>query len=208
MVDGQLRPNRVTDPRLIAAMLELPREAFLPEALASRAYADARIELAPGRSMLSPMVQAWLVGSLELREDDRVLVLPALGGYLAAVAARLAREVVTVEREPGLLALARRALAQHAAAVRLVEGDPAQGAPGEGKFTALVIEGRVERLPDGLLGLLSEGARIATILGSEGGGAGHLAIGPVLGGRASLRPREDAAASVLPEFADAPSFAF
>jgi len=208
MVDGQLRPNRVSDPRLLAAALDMPREAFLPAELETRAYADTRLKLAAGRWMLSPMVEAWLLGLVDLREADQVLVLPGMGGYLAALASRLAGSVTMVETEPALLGLARRALPIHAPQVRLVEGDPAAGAQGGAPYTVLVVEGMVERLPPAVLGQLSEGARVAVVLPTPGRGTGHLSSGSVVAGKLALRRREDAAASVVPEFAEAPSFAF
>ena len=87
MVDGPLRPNRVTDPRLVAAMLAIPREDFLPPGLAPRAYTDEDVPLPGGRALIEPMVIARLLQLLALRNGDRLLILGAGTGYAAAVAA-------------------------------------------------------------------------------------------------------------------------
>jgi protein-L-isoaspartate(D-aspartate) O-methyltransferase len=121
MVDGQLRPNRVTDPRILDAMGELPRERFLPAGLAARAYADEDVRLADGRGLIQPMMIARMLQLLSIRDGDRVLVVGAGTGYAAAAAARCGARVVALEEDAGLLAIARRRHGRRRA-------DPAPGA--------------------------------------------------------------------------------
>ena len=85
MVDSQIRPNRVTDPRVLSAMRRLPRERFLPPNVAALAYADEDVPLGNGRFMMEPMVFARLLQAANLRENERVLVVGAGTGYGAAV---------------------------------------------------------------------------------------------------------------------------
>uniref|UniRef100_UPI0038CC0931 protein-L-isoaspartate O-methyltransferase family protein n=1 Tax=Falsiroseomonas oryzae TaxID=2766473 RepID=UPI0038CC0931 len=110
MVDGQLRPNRVTDARLLAAMGEIPREHFLPAELAPLAYADEDVRLPGGRGLIEPMVIARMLQLLSARDGDRVLVVGAGTGYAAAVLARCGARVVALEDDAALAAEARRAL--------------------------------------------------------------------------------------------------
>jgi protein-L-isoaspartate(D-aspartate) O-methyltransferase len=87
MVDGQVRPNKVYDPRIIAAMRRLPRERFVPPALAARAYADEDVNLGNGRALMEPMVIARLVQMAAVRPGERALVVASGTGYGAALLA-------------------------------------------------------------------------------------------------------------------------
>src|SRR5690349_22889329 len=106
MVDGQLRPNRVTNAALLAAVSELPRERFLPEGLRSVAYADDDVPLGNGRFMMEPMVLARLIQVLQAQAEDKAMVVAAGRGYGAAILARLVRSVVAVEADGALAAAA------------------------------------------------------------------------------------------------------
>jgi protein-L-isoaspartate(D-aspartate) O-methyltransferase len=113
MVETQLRPNAVTDTRLIAAMSALPRERFVPERLRAFAYIDEGLEVfpaidaAPARFLLAPMVLARLVQLAVVEPGDTVLDVGCLTGYSTAILARLGREVTGVEPEPELADAAR-----------------------------------------------------------------------------------------------------
>jgi protein-L-isoaspartate(D-aspartate) O-methyltransferase len=111
MVDGQLRPNRVTDPRVLDAMRDLPREEFLPAAVRARAYSDEDVPLPGGRTMVEPMVIARLAQTAAVRPGDRALVVCAGTGYGAAVLARCGARVIAIETDTALAAIAGRALA-------------------------------------------------------------------------------------------------
>src|SRR5512145_262089 len=129
MVESQLRPNEVTDTRLLTAMRELPRELFVPPRVRSLAYIDEAIEIfpsvdgAPARYLLAPMVLARLVQLAAVGPEDSVLDVGCGTGYSTAVLARLGRKVVGVEPEPELADAARRALRQVGAEnAEIVEG--------------------------------------------------------------------------------------
>ena len=108
MVDGQLRPNRVTNAALLAAIGELPRERFLPDALKSVAYADDDVPLGSGRYMMEPMVLARLIQSLQPQPEDQALVAASGRGYGVAILARLVGSVVAVENNADLAASNRK----------------------------------------------------------------------------------------------------
>ena len=116
MVDGQVRTSDVTDPRLISAMLAIPRERFVSDAKAGLAYLDLDLPVndaaEPGRErrLLKPMVLAKLIHAAEIGEADHVLDVGCATGYSSAVLGRLARSVVALEQDPKLARLAQENL--------------------------------------------------------------------------------------------------
>lgn len=211
MVNGQLKPNRITDPRLLAAMGSLPRERFLPPALAARAYLDATIRLPGGRGMAQPMVIARLIQLLALRDGDRMLLVGAGTGYGAAVAAACGARVIALEEEAGLAALARAALAGllPPEAVRVVEGPLVQGHAAGAPYDAILIEGEIPAVPEAISGQLAEGGRLVAVLpGGADGGVSRAVLGRRAGGSFSLAASFDCVMPRLPAFAPAPGFAF
>jgi protein-L-isoaspartate(D-aspartate) O-methyltransferase len=211
MVDGQLRPNKVTDARLLAAIGEVPRERFLPPSLASRAYADVDVALPGGRGMTSPMVTAKLLQLLSIRDGDRVLVVGAGAGYAATVAARCGGRVVALEQEPSLVVQARIAVAGLAPpeALRLVEGPLAAGHPSAAPYDAILVEGEVEEVPSAISDQLADGGRLATVLsGAARGAVSRAVLGRRIGGGFTLTEAFDAAAPALPALRRQPGFVF
>lgn len=211
MVDGQLRPNKVTDPRLIAAMLDLPRERFLPAGLATRAYADEDVRLPGGRVMAEPMLIARLLQLLGLRDGDRLLVIGAGTGYGAAVAAQCGARVTALEEDAALLAIARRALAGllPVGAVTLVEAGLAAGHAGGGPYDAILIEGEVPAIPAALSDQLAEGGRLVAVQAAQGRGtASRAVLGRRAGGSFSVTDAFDCATLPLPAFQPVPGFVF
>ncbi len=192
MVDGQVRPSDVTDSRIIDAMLAIPREAFVPEAQRSLAYLDLDIDVSAGgpakRFLLRPAVTAKLLQAADIKETDDVLVAGCASGYVAALAARLARRVTATECDSALAATAKAALdtlslgnvTVKTAAV--TEGDSAN-AP----FDVIFLNGATEIVPEGLYRQLREGGRLvgifalagpqrATIVTASHGDFGHRAL--------------------------------
>jgi protein-L-isoaspartate(D-aspartate) O-methyltransferase len=147
MVDSQIRPNRVADPRLLAAMRSLPREKFLPATVWSLAYADQDVPLGDGRFMLEPMVLARLLQAANLSENERVLVVGAGTGYSAAVLAACGCRVTALEEDASLLAIAETVLPAEAPGVTLVSGPLAAGWPSNGPYDMILIEGSVPEIP-------------------------------------------------------------
>ena len=147
MVDGQIRPNKVTDPRIIHAMRQLPREQFLPAGLAALAYVDEDVNLGGGRVLMEPMVIARLIQSLAPRAGERALVAACGTGYGAALLAATGARVTALEEDEELAALARTALASYAPSVAVVTGPIAAGWPAGGPWDIVLIEGGVAAIP-------------------------------------------------------------
>lgn len=211
MVDGQLRPNRVADARLLAAMGEVPRERFLPPNLAARAYADEDVPLPGGRTLIEPMVIARLLQLLALRDGDRLLVIGAGAGYAAVVAARCGARVIALEDDADLLALGRRAARGLAEpeALRFVQGPLSAGHPAAAPYDAILIEGEVPEIPAEIAGQLAEGGRLATVLAAaERGLSSRAVLGRRIAGSFSTSDAFDCATRRLGAFARRPGFVF
>src|SRR5436190_14202860 len=128
MIDGQLRPNRVTNPKLLAAIADLPRERFLPAGLRSVAYADDDVPLGNGRYLMEPMVLARLIQMLQTQPDDKALVVASGAGYGTALLARLVKSVVAVESDAALAGSAEQTIRDLGIAnVRRVAGKMEEG---------------------------------------------------------------------------------
>jgi protein-L-isoaspartate(D-aspartate) O-methyltransferase len=215
MVDGQVRPSDVHDLRLIGAMLDIPREAFVAKDLAALAYADCDLPLdgalgAPGsasRWLIKPMVLARLLNALGLGPEHRLLVVGAGTGYSAAVASRLAGAVIALEEDAKLAERARGLLSEFGfGAVAVVQGPLTAGWPASGPYDAVVVDGGVELVPQALLRQLTETGRLAAVVVS--GMLGKAMLCEAEGGEASSWPLFDAMAPVLPGFRKAPKFVF
>jgi len=205
MVDGQIRPNKVTDPRIIAAMRTLPRERFLPADLAARAYSDEDVPLGNGRALMEPMVIARLIQAAELRIGEQVLVAACGTGYGAAVLASCGGAVTAFEEDATLLALARSALTA-LPAVRLVEGTLAEGCAGA--WDIILIEGAIPAIPAAYAKLLKPGTgRLLTVLTGRGRMGQAVIAKPTAEGLAT-QPIFDCTTPVLPALAKPAVFAF
>jgi protein-L-isoaspartate(D-aspartate) O-methyltransferase len=209
MVDGQLRPNRVTDPRVLDAMRDLPREKFLPPALQARAHADEDVPLPGGRALLAPMTIGKLAQLAAVRPGDRVLVVCAGTGYGAAVMARCGARVTALESDTVLADIARSALAAclPAGAVRIEPAAPKDGFAAGAPFDAILIEGEVPEVPASITDQLAEGGRLVTVVGG-GRRNGRAVLARRLGGGVTVTPAFDCATVALPAFAPAPGFVF
>lgn len=210
MVDGQIRVNDVTDPRIIEAMLSLPREQFVPRSRVDLAYIDEDIEIreafgaAPARYLMEPMTLAKLVQALEIDSEDRALVIGCATGYSAALLARLAREVVALESEDALAAEARRVVKQRN--VTFVNGALNAGWPYNAPYNAILFDGSVEFVPETITAQLADGGRLVAVVGQ--GRAAKALLHVRSGGVVSARPLFDAAIPALPGFARPPQFVF
>jgi protein-L-isoaspartate(D-aspartate) O-methyltransferase len=209
MVDGQLRPNRVTNAALLAAIGELPRERFLPEGLKSVAYADDDVPLGNGRFMMEPMVLARLIQNLQPQPDDKALVAASGRGYGAAILARLVKSVVAVENDGGLAATAQQTLRELGVTnVQLASGQPDQGAAASGPYDVILIEGAVQEVSRAIIDQLAEGGRLATVVADPSGALGVAHLFVKQGGVTSGRPLFDAGTPSLPGFTPPPKFTF
>lgn len=205
MVSSQLRPNGVDDPRVVAAMATIPREAFLPDTAAALAYRDTAIPLGRGRYQNSPLATGRLINEAEIVPEDRVLLIGAASGYTAALLARLGAQVTAVECDAELAAAARTALAGNDA-VTVIEEPLAEGHAEGGPYDVLLVDGAAEVLPDALIAQLRVGGRIAAGLVERG--VTRLAAGRRTAGGHAVPPFADAECVVLPGFARPAAFRF
>jgi protein-L-isoaspartate(D-aspartate) O-methyltransferase len=209
MIDGQLRPNKVTNTALLAAIGELPREKFLPEAVRSVAYADEDVPLGGGRYLLEPMVLARLIQTLQPQSDDRALVVGAGRGYGAALLARLVKAVTALESDPALAAAGAQIIKDLALdGVQWVAGKLEQGAPASAPYDVVLIEGAVRQVPQAIFDQLAEGGRLAVIVSGPPGAMGVAQIFVKEGGVTSGRPLFEAGTPLLPGFAPPLRFTF
>lgn len=200
MVDGQVRTADVTDLRIIAAMLEVPRERFAPgrEAIA---YLDADLPVPGGaaRAMLKPMVFAKLLQAAEIAPDHTALDVGCATGYSAAVLARLAGRVVALDENAGTMLAGMPN-------VTAVAGPLNAGWEEDAPYDVIMVEGAVEIVPQALLGQLKDGGRLLAVVGTMP--MGKATIYRASGGHVTAQPLFDAAARALPGFAKPPAFVF
>jgi protein-L-isoaspartate(D-aspartate) O-methyltransferase len=211
MIDGQVRTGNVTDLRVIGAMLDLPRERFVPPDKVELAYLDLDIPVsAPGhrvRKMLKPMVLAKLLQAAQVQDKDHVLDIGATTGYSSAVLARLAGSVIVLEEDTELAQAAREALtAVGAANAKVVTGALRAGFTEGGPYDLIVLEGATEIVPHHLQSQLKEGGRLLCVL--RRGAAGRAMLYRAQAGELSGWPIFDAVAQVLPGFEQTPEFVF
>lgn len=209
---AQIRTNDVTDTGLQAAMLEIPRELFVPLAHRSVAYSDRSIEVARGRYLLDPRALAKLVQLAEVQPTDRVLDVGCASGYSTAVLAKLAARVIGLEQDADLVRTASEALgALGIANATVTQGRLAGGFSQEAPYNVIFVNGAVTDRPETLLSQLADGGRLVCLHAK--GNAGGLVLTEARlyvrkGETAGFRSVFDADASVLPGFEKAAGFVF
>ncbi len=168
MVERQLRRRDIDDERVLAAMGEVPREKFVPERFRGRAYADSALAIGEGQTISQPWIVAAICQALELCGSERVLEVGSGSGYSAAVLARLAAEVIGVERHESLAAEARRALdGLGIENVELRVGDGSRGVPERAPFEAIAVHAAAPAPPRTLLGQLADGGRLVVPIAAD-----------------------------------------
>ncbi|MCB4770088.1 protein-L-isoaspartate O-methyltransferase [Ancylobacter sp. Lp-2] len=210
MVDAQVRANDVTDLKIVAAMMETPRERFVPAALRNFAYIDDDLlvkEGAPSRYLMEPMVLAKLLQAAEIGEGDLVLDVGAATGYSTAVLAKLAGQVVSLEEDAELADQGAGVLTELGLLnAAYVKGTLTAGWPAEAPYDAILLNGSVDEAPKALLSQLKPGGRLVAVIGR--GRAGRATVFTNTPGGIGSRIVFDAAVPTLPGFEAAPAFVF
>ena len=160
--------RRVRDERVLEAIAAVPRDAFVPEELRQEAWENHPLPIGHGQTISQPLIVARMCELLELRGNERVLDVGTGRGYHAAVLARLAREVVSVERDPALSRLAREALAAAGIGnVILIVGDGREGHPQRAPYDAINVAAATAEIPSALTDQLADGGRMVIPTGGR-----------------------------------------
>ncbi len=209
MIDGQLRTNAVTDPRVLEAFGGVPRERFVPEALRGVAYIDEDLPLGGGRWLMEPRVLAKLAQFAAIAPTDRVLAIGDASGYAAAVLARLAGAVVMLETDSAACVQARQRLGELGCAnVTVVQGALDKGHAAGAPYNVIVLAGAAAEVPHALRAQLVEGGRLVGVIRKPGAPMGEAEVMTRVGAVLSRRPVFDAGTPYLPGYEPTPSFAF
>ena len=168
MIEQQIRPWNVLDPNVLDLLTRVQREAFIPKSHRHLAFVDMEVPLPEHQVMLAPKVEARLLQELNLTPTDKALEIGTGSGFMAALIARLAASVLTVEKAPALAEFAQTNLKN--ANITNVEIVQANGLIENPRwahvgFDAIAISGAVEKIPDHLIGLLNPGGRLVAITG-------------------------------------------
>ncbi|MEQ9642794.1 MAG: protein-L-isoaspartate O-methyltransferase [Alphaproteobacteria bacterium] len=175
MVNGQIRPNSMTDERVVAAMLAVPRELFVPKALRGVAYVDEDIPVGGDRYLMEPRVLARLLQAADIEPDNVVLDVGCTTGYSTAVLARLAGSVVAIESDAELGARAQALIAELSIDNAAVVIEPlADGYAEQAPYDVIVLGGAVDVVPAVLSEQLAEGGRMVLVKRARGVGTAWL----------------------------------
>lgn len=211
MVDGQIRTTDVTSAPLLAALLSVPREAFVPESQRPIAYIDEDIRVADGpegaRYLMEPSPLAKLMQIAEVSSTDHVLVVGCATGYAAAILSSLAKSVVALESDPGLAEAAAATLSGLGYEnVTVVKGPLREGHAAKSPYDVIFLDGSIDEVPEGLTEQLGEGGRLVAVEGRGNAGLARLFLKTdgVVTGRRTF----NAAIKPLPGFERAQAFNF
>jgi len=211
MVDCQVHPSDVTDIRILDAMLEVPREAFVPQSQRPLAYLDLDLDVSEGASvkrfLIAPAVTARMLQAAEIKDTDRVLVVGCATGYTAAVVAKFAGQVTATESDSSLVTKAKSALAGLGLGnVTVRVAAAADGDSADAPYDVIVLNGATEIIPEGLFRQLKEGGRLVGVFAATQPPRAMI----VTHSRDDFGHRAlfDAAAPVLPGLERVPAFVF
>jgi protein-L-isoaspartate(D-aspartate) O-methyltransferase len=167
MIEQQIRPWDVLDQDVLELLVVVKREAFVPVAYKSLAFADTEIPLPGGERMFAPKLEARILQEVAVKKHEHVLEIGAGSGYMAALLAHKARYVTSVEIQPELKAMAEENLAAYGIAnVKVELGNGAQGwVSPDAPYDVIVISGSLPVLPESFLQQIKVGGRIFAIIG-------------------------------------------
>ena len=168
MVESQLRARGISDPRVLDAMLRVPRHEFVPEPYRSEAYEDHPLPIGESQTISQPYVVALMLESLQIASTDKVLEVGTGSGYVTALLAELAAKVFSIERYPALADNARKVLATLGYSnIQVITGDGTLGLPAAAPLDAILVSAAAPNLPHTLLTQLRDGGRMIVPVGSS-----------------------------------------
>lgn len=200
MVESQLRPQGVTDPGVLGAMGEVPREQFVPPEMRPMAYVDRAVAVGEGRFLLPCAVLGQLLTQMAPSRGERALVIGAGTGYSAAILRHIGVAVVALESSPAL------AVTGEALGIEFVNGELEQGHAAGAPYDLILIDGAVEYLPAEITDQLAPGGRLGGALTERG--VTRLIVGRKSGQAFGHLSIADAAAPALPDFRRPQTFTF
>jgi protein-L-isoaspartate(D-aspartate) O-methyltransferase len=169
MVERQIAARNIRNPRLLKAMRDVPREAFVPAALAGQAYEDMPLPIEAGQTISQPYIVAVMIEAAGIAPGGKVLEIGAGSGYAAAVMSRIADRVIAIERHGELAALAEARMRRLGYAnVRIVHGDGSVGMPEEAPFDAILAAASGSHVPESLKHQLAIGGTLVMPVGVPG----------------------------------------
>jgi protein-L-isoaspartate(D-aspartate) O-methyltransferase len=175
MIEQQIRPWEVLDPTVLELLAAVRREDFVPPALRALAFVDTQVPLLghdpSGPCMLEPKVEARLLQELQVQRHEKVLEIGTGSGFMAALLAHRAQQVMTLECRPALAKTARENLRRagivNVSVVEVTAEAGARGLPAEGPFDVILLSGSVAEVPRALMEQLKVGGRLAAIVGEQ-----------------------------------------
>lgn len=200
MVESQLRPQGVSDLAVLDAMGSIQRERFLPTEMRALAYVDRGVAIGGGRYIPAPAVLGQLLNQMEPEQGQRALVIGSGTGYSSAVLAAIGVDVVALECDPDLLAVAREL------GINVIEGPLELGLQKAAPYHHILIDGAVAVIPDAIVDQLADGGRLGTAIIDRG--ITRLVVGRKVGGAFGYRSFGDAGVPALPGFGLPEEFTF
>lgn len=175
MVETQIVARGVTDPRVLEAMRGVPRHLFVPESLQDQAYSDRPLGVGEGQTISQPYMVALMTETLAPQADHRVLEIGTGSGYQAAILARLAAQVITIERHAALAARARQVLEDSGIGnVEIIVADGTEGHASAAPYDRILVTAGAPAVPPALKDQLADGGRLVIPVGTAD--VQHLAI--------------------------------
>ena len=169
MIEEQLVPRGISDPRVLEAMRQVPRHLFVEDAMQAHAYGDFPLPIGSGQTISQPYIVALMTEALQLKGTERVLEIGTGSGYQAAILSRLCLRVYTIERIDALVGRARRVfdrLRYHNIVSRIDDGT--EGWSAEAPFDGILVTAGSPRIPDPLLAQLADPGRLVIPVGDQG----------------------------------------
>ena len=166
MTDGQLRPNRITQPDLLEALSSTPRELFVPPLCRKASYSDGDIDVGNGRYIMNALVLAWLVQAADIKKTDVVLDIGCSTGYSTAILAALASTVIGIENNHDQAHQADPILRDLGIlnAVIIEEQNIQNGYGRQAPYDVILLNGSVPRIPDTLKNQMADGGRLVAVI--------------------------------------------
>lgn len=189
MVESQLRARGIRDPRVLDAMARVLRHQFAPEPYRDQAYEDHPLPIGEGQTISQPYIVALMLEALGLSPSDRVLEVGTGSGYVTALLAELAAEVISIERHAALADQARITLSPVGyAKVKIIVGDGSRGFAEAAPYDAIIVSAAAAELPNELIAQLAESGRMIVPVG--GPESQQLQFIRKINGEARIQPRE------------------